>query len=203
MIKKIIPLSKLNSVFNQRKLKFTLVVFLLTCLIACDSIEIKFENNVKGKNPKGLTGEYQLKIIESDTFHFDTILIKRVIRSTYIIQNNKNDTLYYGEIRKKKNNYFLNQFDSKTGYWAINSFSIKNDSIHNFYSALFGYNNEIVKYFYFWEYEKAEKQGCTTYIINNNKRDTYDAFSALTEKSLGIYIQKNQNIERVFPTLTS
>ena len=132
MVDKIITSSKLDTVFIQDKLKYSFALSLFFSLVSCDSTDIKFQNKAPGNNPRALIGEYQLKIMEPDTFHFDTISIQRINKNNYIIQNNKNDTLYCGEIRKKKNNYFLNKFDSTTGYWHINSFSIKKDSIHNF-----------------------------------------------------------------------
>jgi len=186
---------------NNPILKYSFGVFTLFCIIASETTEVKFENKVKGTNPYGLIGDYQLRIIQKDTSYIDTITIKRIIKSDYLLTLNHKDTLYLGEIKMKKGNYYLNKKDNNSDYWNINCFKIVNDSIYNFYPALFNSNEKIIEYFDYWDYKTIEKEDLTTYIIDNDKKETLEAFSLLLDSAKGIsfneIIRNNDTIRSV------
>ncbi|MCH8904240.1 MAG: T9SS type A sorting domain-containing protein [Bacteroidetes bacterium] len=169
-------------------MKQNLILFLFAVFLfgACDSNIYRFDNKVKGRNPLDLIGDYVLITHDGDTVLRDTISISRIYKSNYLIERNGQDTLYLGEIRKKKGMYFLNQYDPGDQHWDINAFKIANDSIYNFYSAIWGYHVSLIDSGYFKKYEKTTKEDITTYFIHNEKKETLKAFAIIINDAKGI-----------------
>lgn len=161
-------------------------MFALLLLGACDSQEIYFENPVKGRNPNGLTGDYEMLVVEGDTSYTDTISFERIEKSEYTITQNRSNTLYSGEIKKRRGDYYLNQFKSENQTWEIAAFRIANDSIYNAFPGLTGTTNvDIVEVDYFENERKTETDNLTTYYIKNKQRETVKAFSKILDQSKG------------------
>ena len=160
---------------NARKksvLKYGISAITLFGISGCGTTEIKFKNKVKGNNPYGLVGDYQLFINESDTSYIDTLSIQRIKKSNYLFVLNAKDTIYYGDVQKRKGDYYFNQYDDKSEHWDISSFRIKNDSIYNLYYATLGSPYEVISNDYFKDFWKEDLGDDVTYWMKWQERNT-------------------------------
>ena len=163
-----------------------LILFTLLLVGACGRQEIHFENPVKGHNPHGLIGDYAMLVVNADTSYIDTLSFEKIGKGEYTIKRNHSKTLYSGEIKKRRGDYYLNQFKSENQAWKIAAFRIANDSIYNVFPGLEGRTNaDIVGADYFENERRIEKDDLTTYYIKNKQRETTRAFSNILDQCKG------------------
>ncbi len=159
---------------------FLLFLFLSSCE---DVPDYFFKNKAEGRRAFGLQGIYEISERMNDTLEFkDTIKFSRLRKNDFLITSfSKGDTLYEGEIVKRKGLYFMNK-KIKNDYWDIRAFCLTDDSIYN-YSVLdckADYNSEIEIKKIFSDYSLSEKDEHKTYIILNSRNETYNALYANT-----------------------
>ena len=158
----------------MEKSKFLIIILFSFFIISCDSDTIYFKNRdtiyfknkVKGITPYSLIGTYELERVVNDIIlGYDTITFSYNSKDKFIITDN-NDTLYIGEIKRKRNNYYLNKKVEGRELWEINSFRIKNDSIYNFYGAVLKYNKGILDNHYFNDFSVTKiSESNTEYLV--------------------------------------
>ncbi len=181
--KKIISIS--NPVF-----KILLVVFTFFCFFGCDSVEVRFKNNVKGYNPYELEGDYIFQYPTNKKVETDTISFIRIQKNEFLILENYKDTLYLGYIIRKKGDYYLKQYDNKLKYWAINAFRIKGDSIYNFENAFWGIEDTAFVTNNFKRFTIEKNKDLERYVVDNQKRETLKAFDKLLGEADGIFFKE-------------
>ena len=168
-----------------------ILVFLLLLLGCKDPLVVKFEHKAKGANPRELIGDFHLQAQEDSTIHESLISFTYLGKRQYLVTDMLHDTLYMGEIVRKKQDYFFNIPDKEEGYWNIRSFRIVGDSVYNFWRSLI-WNDEkqLVEGKYFKKYRTVEEDGTETWYINNSRKETYAAFSDINQRAEGIFFKK-------------
>ncbi|MBR9859418.1 T9SS type A sorting domain-containing protein [bacterium] len=165
--------------------KFGIAAFTLFCIVASESNAIRFSNKAKGSKPYNLPGEYCLKYYNNDSLIYDTITIKHLKSKEYLIIHQAGDTLFCGEICKKKNDYFMNLWDEKNQSWMIGSFRIRGDSIFNIYQSISHTPEKLISGGYFENFSKHTKSEYIMYVIENERKETHRAFAKLLDSCRG------------------
>ena len=168
-------------------LKYTLILFTLFSCIASEVTDIKFKNKVKGVTPYELQGDYIFQYTENDKLVLDPITFIRIKKSSFLILENLKDTLYLGQIKRRKGDYYLFKFDKETEYWEINSFRIDGDSIYNFENSFWGLSDKEFVKASFELIEIEKKDDDETWFVNNTKKETLKAFDQLLNNSKGYF----------------
>jgi hypothetical protein len=122
----------------------------------------------------------------------DTISIRRIRKNTYVITS-ETDTLFQGDIAKKKGMYFLSRKEPN-GYWSIGAFRIKGDSVYNFHDAITASHPGMR---WFSKFTKKESKEYIIYTIDNSSQETVQAFAEVVElETKGEYFEKIKSAER-------
>ncbi len=166
--------------------KAFLVLLVLIPFFSCNEIpDYLFKNKVNGHRPFGLEGVYVFSYPLPDSVAQDTVKFERVKKNEFVVTNfSSNDTLYFGEIVKRKGMYFLNKMSDERGWWNISAFKFVGDSVHN-YGALNGansYPDETKEEKIFSDYIETEH----AVYINNSSVETYEAMKSAVAKGFRV-----------------
>jgi len=181
----------------MKKFLFTSVIVLLYC--SCGGYpDSYFKEKANGHRTFGLEGTYifTYKISDSLTVR-DTLRFERIRKNDFLITKLPGkDTIYLGEIVKRRGLYFMNKPSNQKGWWHISAFKFSGDSIYNYWGleCNSSYYEEIKEQKLFSDYIETENG----IYINNSSSETYEAmkFSVMNGMRAGyeeIVVNDNGN----------
>ena len=154
--------------------KYIVISALVMLCCSCDpSPEAYFKEKAAGHRAFGLDGTYIFTYTLSDSIQCsDTLKFERIHKNDFLITHySSNDTLFLGEIVKRKGLYFMNTPAPEEGWWQISAFRFAGDSLYNFW-GLDGnsdYYEEVNDGDFFSDFEESD----TILHIRNSPSETY------------------------------
>lgn len=158
----------------MKKIFFYLLIFLV--FSSCGGPEVYFNEPATGHRAFGLEGVYVFTRSNNDsagTTSTDTLKFERIRKSEFLVTDYmRGDTVYSGEILKRRGLYLMNWPSSRQkGMWHISAFRFVGDSIYNYWGVygITSFGPEISQMF-------AEvKETDTALYVNNEASETYKA----------------------------
>jgi hypothetical protein len=162
--------------------KALLGLFIITLYCSCDSTDYYFREKASGHRAFGLDGIYVFTYDNGDsTTRSDTLQFQRMDKNDFMITDfSSKETIFYGEILKRKGLYFTNRPARKKGWWHISAFKFSGDSVYNYWGVRGGstYYDEIKEQKLFSDFKETD----TSFYINNSSLETYKAMESVVMK---------------------
>ena len=158
----------------MRKIFFGLIFLLFIC--SCEEFrDFLFKEKAIGHRAFGLNGTYVFTHKISDSLsESDTMRFERIHRDDFLVTNfSGTDTIYFGEIVKRRGLYFMNRPSGPKGWWHISAFKFSGDSLYNYWGICSNpaYSEEVHDQKFFSDYDESD----TALYINNSSSETYAA----------------------------